>query len=275
MGVPPFPVTVPASTPTSIAVRPIPIDLIRPGRSQARRRFDDERLAELAESIRESGILQPVVLRNIDARHYELLAGERRWRAAQLAGLHDVPAILRNDLDEQQAQVLGLVENLQRESLSPMETASGLQKLLHEGGLTHEAIGRRIGKSRVYVTNYLRLLTLEAEVQMLIDAARLSLGHAKVLAGLPRARQLALADQVTREQLSVRALERRAATPASKQAAAHSSSDLQQLERALAEHLGYTVQLQASPGGAGCLRLGFASLDELDGLLARLGYQAG
>lgn len=275
MGVPSFAVTIPASSSTSTPVRSIPIDLIRPGRSQARRRFDDERLAELAESIRESGILQPVVLRNIDARHYELLVGERRWRAAQLAGLHEIPAILRNDLDEQQAQVLGLVENLQRESLSPMETASGLQKLLREGGLTHEAIGRRIGKSRVYVTNYLRLLTLEAEVQALIDEARLSLGHAKVLAGLPRARQLALAHQVSREQLSVRALERRAATPASNPAAAHAASDMQQLERALAEHLGYTVQLQTSPGGAGCLRLGFASLDELDGLLARLGYQAG
>ncbi len=263
------------TAPASLSVRPIPIDLIRPGHSQARRRFDDERLAELAESIRESGILQPVVLRNIDDRHYELLAGERRWRAAQLAGLHEIPALLRNDLDEQQAQVLGLVENLQRESLSPMETAHGLQNLLHESGLTHEAIGRRIGKSRVYVTNYLRLLTLQTEVQALVDAARLSLGHAKVLAGLPRARQLALAHQVAREQLSVRALERRTAASANAKPTATSPSDLQQLERALAEHLGYTVQLQTSVGGAGCLRLGFASLDELDGLLARLGYRAG
>lgn len=272
MGIASFAVTIPASP----LVRSVPIDLIIPGRSQARRRFDDERLTELAGSIRESGVLQPVVLRNVDARRYELLAGERRWRAAQLAGLHEIPAILRNDLDEQQAQVLGLVENLQRESLSPMETASGLQKLLCEGGLTHEAIGRRIGKSRVYVTNYLRLLTLEAEVQALVDEARLSLGHAKVLAGLSRARQLALAHQVLRERLSVRALERRAAAPANAATAVtQPSSDMLQLERALAEHLGYTVQLQTGPGGAGCLRLGFASLDELDGLLARLGYRAG
>ncbi len=263
------------TVPASISVRSIPIDMIRPGRSQARRRFDDERLAELAESIRESGILQPVVVRSIDARHYELLAGERRWRAAQLAGLHELPAILRNDLDEQQAQVLGLVENLQRESLSPMETASGLQKLLSEGDLTHEVIGRRIGKSRVYVTNYLRLLTLEPEVQTLIDEERLSVGHAKVLAGLPRVRQLSLAQQVSREQLSVRALERRAAGSVETSTKARPSSDLQRLERALAEHLGYTVQLQANPDGAGCLRLGFASLDELDGLLERLGYRSG
>lgn len=256
-------------------MRHVPVDLIQPGTGQARRRFDAERLAELAQSIRESGVLQPVVLRSIAAHRYELLAGERRWRAAQLAGLHELPALLRDDLDEAQAQVLGLVENLQRESLSPLETAHGLRQLQQQTGLTHEALAQRLGKPRVYVTHHLRLLTLEHEVQAMIDDARLSLGHAKVLGGLPRERQIALALTAVREGLSVRALERRATTRrASSTMSVDDTADWRRLERALAEHLGYAVQLQASGTGAGSLRLSFASLDELDGLLARLGYRS-
>ena len=139
--------------------RDVPIEQIRPGANQARRRFDEAALDELAESLRASGVIQPVVLRSIDDG-YELLAGERRWRAAQRAGMKRIPAIVRNDLDPVSAQVLGLVENLQRESLSPMETAQGLRRLADLLELTHEAIGHRIGKSRVYVSNFLRLLKL-------------------------------------------------------------------------------------------------------------------
>lgn len=257
---------------SELNIRTIPVDLIQPGQTQARRRFDPDALSELAESIAESGILQPVVVRNVDTRHYELLAGERRWRAAQLAGLHEIPAMIRNDLDPAQAQILGLVENLQREALSPLETAHGLEKLLAEEPMTHEELGRCIGKSRVYVTNYLRLLSLDDEVQTLVDQGRLSMGHAKVLAGVSTTRQLPLARQVLNEQLSVRALERRLTGPQTPPTGKRRSSDLLQLERDLAEHLGYTVQVQANARGNGCLRLGFSNLDELDGLLARLGY---
>src|SRR5579872_3251176 len=137
----------------------IPVDRIRPGSTQTRRRFDPEALAELAESIRESGVVQPVVLRSV-GRGYELLAGERRWRAAQQAGLHEIPALVRDDLSDSEAFVLGLIENLQRESLSPIETADGLRRLSETFGLRHEDVGTRIGKSRSYVTNHLRLLAL-------------------------------------------------------------------------------------------------------------------
>lgn len=258
-------------------VRQIPLDLIRPGTTQARRRFAPEALRELAESIRESGVVQPVVLRS-HGRHYELLAGERRWRAAQLAGLHELPALIRNDLSDDEAQVLGLIENLQRESLSPMETAEGLRKLGEAHGLTHEAVGARIGKSRVYVTNFLRLLGLAPGVQRMIDDGLLSIGHGKVLAGLTLDRQLHWAEAVVREGLTVRALERRLASAASGTASGAASKrgtrpdEWQQLASKLSDHLGYPTEFRPGTNGAGELRVRFHSLDELDGLLARIGY---
>ena len=181
-------------------VQSIPVDRIRPGSTQTRRRFDPEALAELAESIRESGVVQPVVLRSV-GRGYELLAGERRWRAAQAAGLHEIPALVRDDLSDSEAFVLGLIENLQRESLSPIETADGLRRLSETFSLRHEDVGTRIGKSRSYVTNHLRLLALAPPVQSLVDEGRLSLGHALVLAGLELGRQLEWANLILREGL--------------------------------------------------------------------------
>ncbi|HEU0195977.1 MAG TPA: ParB/RepB/Spo0J family partition protein [Nevskiaceae bacterium] len=257
-------------------IRQVPIDLISPGHGQARRHFGADALAELARSIAASGLVQPIVLRHQDRERFELLAGERRWRAAQMAGLHELPAIVRDDLDDDDAHVLGLIENLQRESLSPMETAEGLSRLATAFHLTHEQVGQRIGKSRVYVTNFLRLLTLEASVREQVDAGRLSLGHAKALCGLPAAQQRELGAQVCAARLSVRATERRVAAltqpvgivvvPTSPR------DDLARLERALGDQLGYAVHLQADIHGAGRLSLQFGSLDELDGLLARLGY---
>jgi ParB family chromosome partitioning protein len=258
-------------------VRPIPLDLIRPGSTQARRRFAADALRELAESIRESGIIQPLVLRSLGTgprREYELLAGERRWRAAQLAGLHEVPALIRDDLDESEARVLGLIENLQRESLSPMETAEGLRKLGDAHALTHEAIGSRIGKSRAYVTNFLRLLALCPSVQAMLDEGTISLGHAKVLAGLAVDRQQRWADACVRERLSVRALERRLASGGSPGAAAAvRPDDWQKLAARLSDHLGYPAAFRPGSKGAGELRVKFHDLDELDGLLARIGYR--
>lgn len=256
---------------TADRVHRIPVDLIRAGSSQARRRFAPEALAELAASIRESGVVQPIVLRSL-GNGYELLAGERRWRAAQLAGLHELPAILRNDLDDDEAQVLGLVENLQRESLSPIETAEGLRSLGTLHRLTHEAIGARIGKSRVYVTNFLRLLALAPAVQTLVDEGRLSLGHAKVLAGLPQTLQQAWAEATLREALTVRALERRIAGGAAA-TSARRQDDWDRLAAKLSDQLGYPAAFRPASATAGELRLRFHSLDELDGLLARIGYR--
>jgi ParB family transcriptional regulator, chromosome partitioning protein len=249
----------------------IPVDRIRPGSTQTRRRFDPEALAELAESIRESGVVQPVVLRSV-GRGYELLAGERRWRAAQQAGLHEIPALVRDDLSDAEAFVLGLIENLQRESLSPIETADGLRRLSETFGLRHEDVGTRIGKSRSYVTNHLRLLALAPPVQGLVDEGRLSLGHAKVLAGLELSRQLEWANLILREGLSVRAFEQRLAGRKPRRAVRH-DGDWQRLARTLSEQLGYPAEFKPGAKGAGELRLRFHSLEELDGLLARLGYR--
>jgi ParB-like partition proteins len=249
----------------------VPVDRIHPGRVQARRRFDETALLALAASLRESGVVQPVVLRS-DGEGYELLAGERRWRAAQLAGLQHLPALIRDDLDDGQAQILGLVENLQRESLSPMETATGLDRLARSLGLTHEAVAQRIGKSRAYVSNCLRLLDLAPEVAALVDDGALSLGHAKALAALPEGRQRRLAREAIAGRRSVRWLERRAAGDAERRPIA-TDGDHKRLERELSEQLGYAARILTEPDGGGELRLRFASLDELDGLLARIGWR--
>lgn len=254
-------------------VRSIAIDLIRQGSVQARRNFDPDSLRELAESIRRCGVLQPVVVRSVAKGHFELLAGERRWRAAQLAGLHELPAVIRDELGDDEAMTLGLIENLQRESLSPMETAEGLKRLLGESRLTHEGLGQRIGKSRVYVTNFLRLLSLEPELKEFVESGALSVGHAKVLAGLSRDRQIALAQQVERKRLSVRALERRLGQDWSsvRPTTQNKSADVERLERILADRLGCPVEVKAGTDGSGSLCLRFSSIDELDGLLVQLG----
>lgn len=257
-------------------LKTVPIDRIRPGRHQARWLFEPAGLEELAESIRAHGIVQPVVLRS-SAPGYELLAGERRWRAAQLAGLQELPAVIRDDLTESEALSLGLIENLQRESLTPIETAMGLNRLAQAFALTHEQIGTRIGKSREYVSNFLRLLQLQPEVQALVSEARLSNGHAKVLAGLEPSVQRHWARLTVREGLSVRAMERRIAaervTPSPSNPT--KDSDWAQLELSLSERLGCPVVLESDARGRGELRLKFHSLDELDGLLNQIGYRRG
>src|SRR5688572_28805854 len=224
------------------SIRKVPIDLIRPGSFQARRYFDPGALQELAGSIKESGVVSPVVLRS-RGQGYELLAGERRWRAAQLAGLHEIPAIVRDDLSDSEAHVVGLIENLQRESLTPIETAAGLKQLAELFGLTHEQMGERVGKSREYVTNHLRLLNLAPPVQALVNEGHLSMGHAKVLASLPLDQQNHWAAQVTDQRMTVRVLERRVSAKDRPRAlpAKPKASDWQALERRLSDHLGYPV----------------------------------
>lgn len=257
-------------------VRQIPVDLIRPGSTQARTYFDQDRLQELSESIAESGVVQPVVLRSL-LHGYELLAGERRWRAAQLAGLHEIPAIVRDDLTESEAMVLGLIENLQRESLSPMDAAAGLQELGELYALTHEQIGERIGKSRVYVTNHLRLLKLAPSVQAQVNDGLISLGHAKILAGLDIDQQPQRAHEVITQRLSVRALEKRLAgdrdAGANPKSKPRKGADWSRFERRVTEFLGYPVSIEAASSGKGELKVKFHSLEELDGLLEKMGYR--
>ncbi|RJS92891.1 ParB/RepB/Spo0J family partition protein [Salinisphaera sp. Q1T1-3] len=257
----------------------LPIEIIQRDRAQARTHFDEAGLDELAESITQSGVIQPIVVHG-DAEHgYRLIAGERRWRAAQRAGLAEMPAIVRNDLSADEAAVLGLIENLQRESLGVMDTAHGLARLGDTHGLTHEAIAHRIGKSRVYVTNFLRLRQLAPTVQTLLDEGRLSLGHGKVLAGLPASTQAELARRAIARHASVRQLERwaREAGPENQGPPppdADSGADLGAMERGLSEHLGNTVAIRYEPNRRrGELRIAFHDLDEFEGLLARLGYR--
>lgn len=259
-------------------VQRVPVDLITPGSFQARRRFSQAALAELARSVSESGVVQPVVVRTSGEQGYELLAGERRWRAAQLAGLPDLPVIVRDDLSDAEAAILGLIENLQRESLGPMETARGLESLCREHGLTHDQASERIGKSRTYVTNYLRLLRLAPKVQTWIDEGELTLGHAKILAGIPEKEQPGFARHAIRRRLSVRALEtawRRAQASQEQQVVGDSaaSREMADLERALSEHLGNRVHIHYNPERRnGELRVAFHDLDEFEGLLARWGF---
>ncbi len=244
---------------------------------QARRHFEPDALHELADSLARIGFMQPVIVRPVDVHTFQLIAGERRWRAAQLAGLSSVPAIVRDDLDDTEAASFGLVENLQRESLGVMETARGLARLAKEFGLTHDAIAHRIGKSRVYVSNYLRLVNLAREVQCWLEDAHLSLGHAKILAGLPRSTQITLARRAIRNGWSVRGLEKNARKGHNHKSDASSSdtdAELRELARDLSAQLGNATNVTYQPQtGNGELRIQFHSLDEFEGLLERLGYQ--
>ncbi|MGB0954452.1 MAG: ParB/RepB/Spo0J family partition protein [Panacagrimonas sp.] len=254
-------------------VQEVALDLIRPGSTQARRSFDEHAMTELAASVRESGVIQPVVLRT-RVWGYELLAGERRWRAAQRAGLHQIPAVIRDDLSDDEAFVVGLIENLQRESLKPVEAAAGLKRLGEAFELTHDQIGARIGKSREYVSNYLRLLQLVPEVAQAVDEGHILLGHAKVLAALPGPQQIQFADDVVRLKLTVRQLERRVSAARHPQPVFEPGKpgDWERLERRLSDLVGCPVAISLEKDGVGELRVGFHSLDELDGVLARLGY---
>ena len=251
------------------------VSAIQPGRYQPRRHFDDAALDELAASIKTQGLLQPLVVRTVARGRYELIAGERRWRAAQRAGLTELPALVR-EVPEQTVLALALIENIQREDLSPLEEAQALQRLIEEFGLTHQQTADAVGRSRAAVSNLLRLLELPAPVRALLDTRKLEMGHARALATLPDKLAVRLAEQAVAEGWSVRDLEaaaRAAQTPstAPRPAARKArDADLVALERELSERLATRVQLKAGRGGRGTLLLHYHSLDALDGLLARL-----
>jgi ParB family chromosome partitioning protein len=248
---------------------------IEPGRYQPRQRFDAEPLEELAASIRAQGLIQPVVVRAIARDRYELIAGERRWRAAQLAGLEEIPALVKTVAD-QAVVAMALIENIQREDLSPLEEAQALARLIEEFGLTHQQVADAVGRSRAGVSNLLRLLELPVAVKRLLDERRLEMGHARALASLPAARATALAERAADQGWTVRELEdaiRRAtgggpAKPA--RTTAKADPNIEALERELAEKLATRVKLAHGRNGRGKLVIHYHSADELEGILERI-----
>jgi len=250
------------------------IDSLRPGKYQPRTRMDEASLAELAESIRSRGVIQPIVVRPVDDAQYEILAGERRWRAARIASLQRIPAIVKEVPDEA-ALGIGLIENIQREDLNPIEEAGGLKRLIEEFKLTHDEVAHAIGRARASVTNLLRLLELAPAVQAMMQEGSLDMGHARALLSLSRARQVEVANKVVLKGLSVRETERlvQGATAPPKAAAKHAhrlDADSRRLQEELSETLGATVKLKPRRGGKGSLVIDYSSLDELQGLVKKL-----
>jgi ParB family chromosome partitioning protein len=249
---------------------------LRPGKYQPRTRMDQASLAELADSIRVRGVIQPVIVRPVDDGGYEILAGERRWRAAQMAGLERVPAVVREVADDA-ALGIGLIENIQREDLNPIDKATGLKRLVDEFHLTHDEAAKALGSSRSAVTNLLRLLELARAVQDMLLDGRLDMGHARALLGVGKAKQVELAEQVAAKGLSVRETERlvQHATMTPRPGAAGGpkprlDADARRLQDELSESLGASVTLKPRRGGRGSLVIDYASLEQLDGIVARL-----
>lgn len=250
-------------------LRELPLESLQPGKHQPRRHFDAAALESLAESIRAQGVVQPIVVRPAGANRYEIVAGERRWRAAKQAGLKSVPVVIRT-LDERGAMAVALVENIQRADLNPLEEAQALHKLIEECGLTHEKAAEAVGRSRAHISNLLRLMELNDDVQVLVRNGHLSLGHAKVLLGVHGARQSSLAKLVVEKQLSVRQTETlvhaEGKTPPTRPGKPRAPA----LEKEISARIGLPVRLHQAESGRGKLSVSFRSADELERLLTRL-----
>jgi ParB family chromosome partitioning protein len=259
---------------TAGELRELPVDLLQPGKYQPRTDMHQESLQDLANSIKAQGVLQPIVVRKIDGGRYEIIAGERRWRAAQLAELHNVPAVIR-DVPDEAAIAMALIENIQRENLNPIEEASALQRLIGEFELTHQQAADAVGRSRAAVSNLLRLLSLNPDVRLLLENGDLEMGHARALLTLEGEQQSKAARDVVARGLSVRETEQlvnhlRDATSAKPKASKAVDPNIQRLQDELAEKLGAKVALQHANSGKGKLVVHYNSLDELDGILAHI-----
>jgi ParB family chromosome partitioning protein len=252
------------------------IDRLQRGKYQPRTRMDAESLNELAASIRAQGIMQPILVRPVGAENgeqrYEIIAGERRWRAARLSGLADVPVQIR-EIPDEAALAMSLIENIQRENLNPLEEATGLQRLIDEFGMTHQQAADAIGRSRPAASNLLRLLQLAPPVQELLLGGNIDMGHARALLPLPKGEQVAFANRIAARGLSVREAERlvaRQIDPPQKRVAVEKHRDLVRLEEELSDALGAAVSVAANRKGAGQLTIRFASLAQLDGIIEKL-----
>ncbi len=251
----------------------LPVDLIQRGKYQPRRDIEPESLRELADSIIAQGVIQPISVRPISDQRYEIIAGERRWRAAQLAGLDVIPVVIR-DVSDQAAIAMALIENIQREDLNPIEEAVSLQRLQREFDLTQQEVATAVGKSRSTVANLLRLMTLQEDVQRLVEHGDLEMGHARALLGLEGANQSQAARTVVAKGLSVRQTEALVRHLLAKKtlpvATKHIDPNIRHLQDDLSQRLGAPVQIQHSAKGRGKLVLSYNSLDELDGILSHI-----
>ncbi|MEO8802022.1 MAG: ParB/RepB/Spo0J family partition protein [Rudaea sp.] len=257
-------------------LRAIEVGRIQPGKYQPRQHIDDERLQELAASIKAQGVIQPIVVRLIGAQRFEIIAGERRWRAAQLAGLTEIPAVVR-EIRDQAVVAMALIENIQREDLTPLEEANALQRLIAEFKHTHQQVADAIGRSRAAVSNLLRLLDLPAPIKQLLEQHKLEMGHARALLTLDPKLAIGLARRAVEHGWTVRELEEAARTAqtvpkgkAKAPAKATRDADIVALERELAEKLAARVNIQHGRGGRGKLVVNYHSLEELEGILERI-----
>ncbi|MDH5648266.1 MAG: ParB/RepB/Spo0J family partition protein [Gammaproteobacteria bacterium] len=257
-------------------LRQLPIELLKRGKYQPRHHMREEALQELAVSIRAQGVVQPIVVRELPTGEYEIIAGERRWRASQLAGLDSIPAVVRNIPDEA-AIAVALIENIQRENLNPVEEASALQRLIDEFGMTHQLVADAVGRSRAAVSNLLRLLTLNEDVRKMVDHGDLDMGHARALLGLTGTAQSSAAREVVSKDLSVRETERlvrkyleSSASTKKTKSGARLDPDVRMLQEKLSDTLGARVRIIQTAKGGGKLTIDFNSNDELDGILAHI-----
>lgn len=244
---------------------------LQPGKYQPRTNMDPVALAELAESIKAQGVMQPILVRPISADQYEIIAGERRWRAAQLAGLAEVPALIRKVADES-ALAMSLIENIQRENLNPLEEAMGIQRLINEFGMTHQTAGEALGNSRSTISNLLRLLNLSVPVQELMMQGKIEMGHGRAILSLIPAKQIQMANLIVQKQLSVRETEKlvnQIEHPVSKKIK-NPDKDLLRLQEDVSERLGTQVAIKPKKNGQGNIVIHYTSLDQLDDILSKL-----
>ncbi len=251
----------------------LPVGTLQPGKYQPRTRMDAGSLEELAASVKAQGLMQPITVRPVGEGRHEIIAGERRWRAAQIAELTEVPVIIR-EIPDEAALAMSLIENIQREDLNPLEEATGIQRLIDEFGMTHQQAADAVGRSRPAATNLLRLLQLAPATQELLMAGDIEMGHARALLPLAGAAQVGLAHQVAARGLSVRETEKlvqQNLKPADAEDPKPApDKDLLLLEEEISDRLGATVKIKANKKGIGAISIEFASLDQLDGLLERL-----
>jgi len=255
-------------------LRNLPVDVLQRGRYQPRHEIEPEALQELADSIKAQGVVQPIVVRPIsEPGKYEIIAGERRWRACQLAGLHEIPAVIR-EVPDQAAMAMALIENIQREDLNPIDESMALQRLIDEFGLTQQETGDAVGRSRSAVANLLRLLSLNTEVKTLLEKGELEMGHARALLAIEGGNQTLIAREVVKKGLSVRDTEhlvrkenQAADKSGTKKVSTETDPNVHQLQTDLSEKLGAKVQIQYNAKGKGKLVVQYNSFDELDGIL--------
>ena len=257
------------------SIQEISIDKLISGKFQPRKSFNLESIKELSESIIEQGLMQPIIVRKAEKNLFEIIAGERRWRAAQLAKLNSMPAIVR-DINDRSASIIALIENMQREDLTALEEAEGIQKMINEFGMTHEAAADAVGKSRSSVTNLLRLLLLSDFVKEKLNAKEIDMGHARALVSLAPDQQNMICQKIIQENLSVRKVEdlindnlngKKTKKP---QVQKESNKDLRNLEKELSEKLGYTVSIDNKVNNSGQIKIKYRNLDELEILIKSL-----